>query len=455
MFLQAVTVDETMAGDDSTQGQLTTDRETIMQWAEEFDVVPVRTTGAGGASPYELQPRPEAEQSETMETVSWDEFFETVENDELVVLFYGEGAAQPFEVVEHEQAISRAPLEASEIEERLLAGETVTSEITETTVVERTIVEHATIESEVVETELLDSQVVDVALQSREVGGCNVLDRKILDEADPARFENMDQLVGLQEELPDAMPVEVDIRENWSVTRELLERSIIESRVVDVDVSETDEVESETIDTSIDIEGVQETLFESGIIETEADPKEVIEAGTIESEFHEDDVIRSELTQRRLVTDEIMEENVLLGTLTEREVLQAETTATTPIETAFVNAETLDADVTPVGVTEYETEPPAGEPAETEPAEAGTGGDVEVVLTEEDEGKPVIDAGGEAIGMVEEVREGTAYVDPDPGIVDRIRMKLGWGEADEEDYPIGEENIEEVTDDEVRLRVPE
>ena len=440
---------EIMTTDESGEGRLTTDRETIRQWAEEHDVMPVRMTETNttveDSNPYWL--RSETEHTETMETISWDEFFQQVEDNELVIMFHGEDADHPLEVVDRDQAVSHAPLEASELEERLLAGETITSEVTETTVVERTIVEHATIESEIIDTELLDSRITDVELRSREIAGCDVIDRDVLDEVDHDRFEDMSQLTGgFQEDLPRSVAVEVDVEEDWSVTRELLERATIESRIVDVDVTETDEVESETHESSIELEGIQQALLESDIIETDADAAEIIQSETIESEFHEDDVIRTQLNQRRLVRDEITERKLIRGELTESEVIDAETTASNLLETAFVDSESLDAEVTHLGHTEYEPT--------TASTEAVSSEEVRRVLTEDDEGKPVVDAGGTAVGMVEEVRGGMAYIDPDPGLVDRIKTKLGWGDADEEDYAINEENIERVTDDEVELSVP-
>lgn len=74
-----------------------------------------------------------------------------------------------------------------------------------------------------------------------------------------------------------------------------------------------------------------------------------------------------------------------------------------------------------------------------------------VELTEEDEGKTVV-RGDDSVGRVVEVDHGTAYIDPDPGITDTIKSKLGWGERESEDtYPLQEASIESVTDDEVRL----
>ena len=440
-----------MVVNDSDETRLTTDREMIKQWAERYDMIPVRTTDTEAVdeatNPYQLHPEDEAEHVDTMETLRWDDFFQQVEENGLVVVFYDESVDSPLEVIDRDQAVSQVPLEASELDERLLSGETITSEVTETTVLERTIVEHATIESEIVDTEVLDSRVVDVELRSREIGGSDVIGRDIFDEVDKSRFQDMNQLTkGYQEELPRPVAVEVDVEEDWTVTTELLERVTIESRIVNVDVTEQDEVESETLESTIEIEGVQQSLLESDIIETEADAEEVIQSGTIQSEFHEDDVVRTQLNHRRIVEEEFTERKAFRGELTESEILQTEIRGSTSIETAFVDSDTLDSDMSPVGVTEYETK--------TAEADTMMDEDVRTVPTEDDEGKPVVNAQGEAVGMIEEVRSGKAYVDPEPGIVDRIKSKMGWGDADEGDYPIDEDTIKRITDDEVELSMP-
>ena len=73
-------------------------------------------------------------------------------------------------------------------------------------------------------------------------------------------------------------------------------------------------------------------------------------------------------------------------------------------------------------------------------------------ITSEDEGKHVVSANGDEIGMVTEVDGDTAHVDPDPGITDTIRSKLGWGDADRENYMLPSDQISTITDDEIRLR---
>lgn len=73
-------------------------------------------------------------------------------------------------------------------------------------------------------------------------------------------------------------------------------------------------------------------------------------------------------------------------------------------------------------------------------------------LTDDDEGKQVVNSAGDDVGQITEVRGGKAYVNPDPGITDTISSKLGWGDADEEEYELQSNRIDTVTDDEIRLK---
>lgn len=73
-------------------------------------------------------------------------------------------------------------------------------------------------------------------------------------------------------------------------------------------------------------------------------------------------------------------------------------------------------------------------------------------LTEDDEGKPVVNSMGDEVGIVSEVQHGTAHVNPDPSITDKIMSKLGWDESNEDDsYRLEPDRIATVTDDEIRL----
>lgn len=72
-------------------------------------------------------------------------------------------------------------------------------------------------------------------------------------------------------------------------------------------------------------------------------------------------------------------------------------------------------------------------------------------LTDADEGKDVVTSTGDKIGIVKDVDAGAAHIDPNPGIADELKAKLGWGDSDEDTYRLRESDIEAVTDDEVRL----
>jgi hypothetical protein len=73
-------------------------------------------------------------------------------------------------------------------------------------------------------------------------------------------------------------------------------------------------------------------------------------------------------------------------------------------------------------------------------------------ISEDDEGKRVVNSTGKKIGMVKAVKNGRAYVDPSPGIADSIRSRLGWGDPDEDDYELESGRIADISDDEVRLK---
>ncbi|MFC7189304.1 hypothetical protein ACFQL7_05220 [Halocatena marina] len=56
------------------------------------------------------------------------------------------------------------------------------------------------------------------------------------------------------------------------------------------------------------------------------------------------------------------------------------------------------------------------------------------MIDESDEGKTVVDPSGETVGIVVDVDNTIAHVEPDPGLTDRIATELGWGDSDEETY---------------------
>jgi hypothetical protein len=73
-------------------------------------------------------------------------------------------------------------------------------------------------------------------------------------------------------------------------------------------------------------------------------------------------------------------------------------------------------------------------------------------IDEGDEGKTVVGPNGEEVGRIVTVEHGTAHVNPDPGITETVKSKLGWGDTDEDTYPLQEAAVGSVTDDEVHLQ---
>lgn len=73
-------------------------------------------------------------------------------------------------------------------------------------------------------------------------------------------------------------------------------------------------------------------------------------------------------------------------------------------------------------------------------------------ITDADEGKDVVNTDDEQVGVVAEVRQGTAYVEPDPDLTDELKATLGMDNTDESAYALPDDRIGTVTDDEIRLR---
>ncbi len=435
---------------------MTTDPERIREWAEERDVVPVRTHGGEGhgttfARTDDLGP--------DHEEFTWDEFERTVTEENLVFVYQEtdpEEGVGHFDLVERDEAFERVDLGRSELEDRLRQGETVTTEIVETQVIEREIVERDTIESEVVESELADRHVVDSELLTREL---------------------------VDTEFVSADEIDVTTEETRLDTVEEIERYTVESRIVDVDLEHDDELERDEIRTDVDLEGIQRSILESDVVRTDVEPDEVIEQEVIESTRGEGDTVRSELIERRTVEEEIQERTRKRFTLEETELL----------ESSVIGSDLLEGEI--VDVEEYETltaderasvPEGTGEPGESVGGTAGTtgaepdarseagaaGGDTDAVaeadadatgasaadsdatttVSRDDQGKVVVDESGEEIGIAGRIEEGTVYVDPEPGLTDRLRARLGWESDAEDEYPVEPAQIKAVDEDEIVLR---
>ena len=73
-------------------------------------------------------------------------------------------------------------------------------------------------------------------------------------------------------------------------------------------------------------------------------------------------------------------------------------------------------------------------------------------LTENDEGKILVDANGEDIGIVTAVGNGSTLVNPEPGFVEGLLAAFGHTDEDSGDIEVPHDVVETVTDREVRLR---
>lgn len=416
--------------------QFTTDKTEIEQWADQHNAVPVRS-GQG------VELLTEEEMTAEHEQVDWETFHETVADQDRVVMYHEDPSeGRQFEVSEHSQALERMELEEGhdrdEIKQRLLEGETVTGTIKETTVVKETIVEEATLESEIVDQNVVDQQVTDVELLERTCQSCTTdtsagtveydqwanFDRFLVDDANVTTGEQEQY-----EKYPYGVSVDVD--ERWMVTIEELEEFIVESRITDVDVTETDTIDSQNIESQIDIDAVHNQLLQTIDLGWTETAEDVVDADThdIESEFTEDDRITTTLTSSRLIEKELSERWQLTTDVVAGELLARETHEESVVDSGLAERE---------GVAE---QPPA------EPQQQPEG---RMVPTDDDVGKPVVSA-GEEIGMITEVEGEVAYVDPEPGLTERIMGRLGWSDKDEEDLVLEPEQISSITDDAVEI----
>ncbi|WP_167768548.1 hypothetical protein [Haloarcula amylovorans] len=460
--------------DESGEYRLSSDQETISDWAEEHDAVPVRHRGADEES-GRIRIVSRDQLSDDHEKMTWDEFHSGIEERDSVVVYRGTGHDEPFEVTERSAAIQESSLEDEAVEEALLEGETVTTEVTETTVVERTVVEEAEIQSEVIDRELVEENVVGAELRSREFDcdvtgldshdddfGSTETDASTADTEshfDTARFES-----GYQWDEP--VGVEVDVEEEWLLTKEVTERLTIESEVVGMDITESETVEEDAVEQEIDVEGVQQNVLDSGIVDVDVSTMELIESGSIESEYDEDDVVHTYLFERETIEEGVTIEKHYAGDVT-GETTDASTGRSEVVESRIIGGDEVEFEMatvvdTETGVeTDLESEEDTDMTAETETStrETTTGTDADVggagaattTPSDDDEGKTVYDASGDKVGMVVDVEGDTLYVDPDSSITDKFKSALGWDVEEDDAQPIPATRIARITDRQIEL----
>ncbi|OLZ41338.1 hypothetical protein A6E15_10210 [Natrinema saccharevitans] len=412
------------------QRRMTSDPERIREWAEARDAVPVRVRDSDDHG-HSFARRDEL--GEGHEEYSWEEFERRFDDEDYVFVYHedeptGEGLGF-FEIVERERAFERADLGRDELEDSLRRGETVTTEIVETQVVETEVVERDTIESEVIDTELVERDIVDSERRSREVVETEFVgDDTIVVIVDETRLETIEEI----------------------------ERYIVESRVVDVDIERDREMERDDIETDIELESVQRSILESDVVRSSVAPDEVLEREVIRSQRTEGDAVRSELIERRTVEEERDERLEIRYVLEESELVESEVVSSELLEGEIIDVEeygSMDAG----GAAAASGGAVGGEATASTAGEAGTGPTDEtaapaVELSHADQGKDVVDESGQQIGMVAEVEGQTAYVDPEPGLTDRLKARMDWGGHGDDDYPVDAAQIAAIRDDAVVIR---
>lgn len=74
-----------------------------------------------------------------------------------------------------------------------------------------------------------------------------------------------------------------------------------------------------------------------------------------------------------------------------------------------------------------------------------------VALSEEDEGKRVVDADGTEVGVVADVQHGTAHVEADEDRVEEMKTRFDAGEYGENTYALQDDDVDSVDDDRLVL----
>lgn len=166
------------------------------------------------------------------------------------------------------------------------------------------------------------------------------------------------------------------------------------------------------------------------------------------------DIERGDRVKGDILETEVVERRVLENEIETRILLRMEIVTGEHIDDQIVESEIVDRDM---------TDPSSGAPMNDEGFESGTedpnsgadsakSAETAVNVTKDDEGKSVVNTYDEQIRIVSEVRAGTLYVDPNPGLTEKIKSSFGWGDADDDEtYPVEAEYIESITDDEVKI----
>lgn len=339
-----------MSNSNTGPRDITTDHETIRDWVEKRGGTPAHITGQIDDDASSLYIVREDESMDDLEPMSWDEFFETFEAENLVFVYQdrdvGETDEWLYNLIDRQEVAERASLERSEVENALLEGDVVRSEITETKVIEKTVVETDQIESQIVDSEIIESNLVDRETISRELVGVEFTDAPSqltatvksehsqetlgadIDEVDRTDQETVDtgtksaMDVGTDTEAgsdtatgPDTTKLEPEssakaVSESVDETttdRHVADESTtglgVDNKVV-LDVHDTVQTTTEVFDRqTVESRVVGQEVTQSDTLESDAIDIQGIEESILESDLIEGEIVSNETTEGEMETE--------------------------------------------------------------------------------------------------------------------------------------------------------
>lgn len=460
---------------ESGRTKTTTDHDTIRNWVEERGSTAAQMTGSSSDGPESLAITPRDAEKNSVEEISWDEFFEIFEEGNLAFVYQtdrDDPSEQWFcKFVDREQELPEDVFDAersgvtwdsdgqqSESLTGETAGEVSEGEIVgESTLEEGEIAETEVTTSEVVKKEIIKTDRIQSRVVASEIIEENTINSSVIDrQLDQCEIVNNDT-------------VENEVIETRRVTKEVFEIHTVESKVVDSKTVERDLSEGEAETVVADepmVEDATVDLEDSGLTHRTIAASEIVKNDIERGDLVEGDVLETKVVERRVLENEIEERIRLRMEITTGESIDDRIVESEMIESEIVERDMTDrSSGTSTGNKEFESEAGAGDRdsgigaaemgADTETdrestSSAGSAG-AAVNVTDDEEGKSVVDTYDEQIGIVAEVREGTLYVDPDPGLTEKITSSLGWGDTDDDTYPVEADEIEKIDDDEVTI----
>ncbi|NIC00053.1 hypothetical protein [Halobacterium sp. R2-5] len=451
----------------TAERRITRDRDTIRSWADDHNAALVtREDPDSDEHRYEFV-RDANASADTSES-TWSEFFDWFEGGDRVFI-YSEGESDPghYEILDRDEATARASIADEEVEQQLLDGETVVTEVTDRTVVQREVVEHDQLETEVVDREVVSSRITEADLLDWEVletgsdfdlrPAQDIVGRDVMMAGGSEYFDYTDIELGTR--LDGYLTAEIE--EMWRVRRVVDEQATVETRVVDVDVETHDTVEaetttadsgttgsdttrmdatgpdtaeSETAESRIDTTDVHQTVFASDAVGADVDTSGDT-ADLVETERLDEGQFESVLVERQVFEDEVRRRKQFRFENVDSDVVETETIDTQRVDTDVIERDGEE----PTAAETAGTPDVAGGPAET----TETSGSLGRSFTESDEGETVVSADGDKIGEIDHVEAGAAFVEPKSGLVDSISSALGWGD-DQGEYGLRPEQVQGV-----------